>query len=226
MDVKESRVRRGPLQRAALLTAVSTLTVALAACGTSGPSSAGPTASSKVPVAESGAPAGPASDTPFGAGCSTLPASGSGSVRGMAADPVAIAAAQNPALAGLAAAVARADLADSFNSQQNVTVLAPDNPAFAVLSQPTRDGLLADTAKLTRMLTHHVLEGRLTPGQLAGTHSTLANDTVTITGSGEKFDISGDQTLLGSRPATVVCGSIATANATVYIIDQVLTPRR
>jgi uncharacterized surface protein with fasciclin (FAS1) repeats len=83
--------------------------------------------------------------------------------------------------------------------------------------------VLADVPRLTSVLTHHVLQGRLTPGELAGTHTTLDNDQVTIAGSGGAFTISGDQTITG-RPASVVCGNVPTANATVYIIDQVLKP--
>ena len=45
------------------------------------------------------------------------------------------------------------------------------------------------------MLTHHVIPGRLTPEQLAGTHTTLNNDEVTIEGSGENFTIAGEGTV-------------------------------
>ena len=48
---------------------------------------------------------------------------------------------------------------------------------------------------------------------------------MTIAGSGTTFTISGDQTISG-QPATVVCGDVRTANATVYVIDQVLKPRK
>jgi uncharacterized surface protein with fasciclin (FAS1) repeats len=153
-----------------------------------------------------------------------VPASGTGSFSEMAGERVTTAAAHAPALTSLVTAVVRANLAASLDSQEGITVLAPANRAFAAVPGPTLDQLLGDTARLTRMLTHHVIEGRLTPEQLPGTHTTLANDTVTITGSGERLGISGDQTLLRSRPATVVCGNIRTANATLYVIDQVLAP--
>jgi uncharacterized surface protein with fasciclin (FAS1) repeats len=138
---------------------------------------------------------------------------------------VTTAAAHTSALTSLFAAVAKANLAASLDSQQGITVLAPANAAFAAVPRSSLAQLLGDTARLTRMLTHHVIEGTLPPEQLAGTHTTLANDTVTITGSGARFDISGDQTVLRSGPATVVCGNIRTSNATVYIIDQVLAPK-
>jgi uncharacterized surface protein with fasciclin (FAS1) repeats len=47
---------------------------------------------------------------------------------------------------------------------------------------------------------------------------------VTIEGSGEDFTVAAEGTVLGQVEASVVCGDVQTANATVYIIDQVLTP--
>jgi uncharacterized surface protein with fasciclin (FAS1) repeats len=70
---------------------------------------------------------------------------------------------------------------------------------------------------LTTVLTHHVVAGKLSPDQLAGTHKTLAGDTIKIDGSGEDFTVAGAN-------AKVLCGNIQTANATVYVIDTVLVP--
>src|SRR5688500_11294686 len=108
------------------------------------------------------------SDEPFGAGCSAVPADGEGSFTGMADDPVATAASNNPALSTLVQAVTAANLVDSFNSQQDITVLAPANPAFEAVPADALQALLADNAQLTAVLTHHVIAGRLTPEQLAG----------------------------------------------------------
>jgi uncharacterized surface protein with fasciclin (FAS1) repeats len=141
----------------------------------------------------------------------------------MTDDPVATAASNNPALSTLVQAVTAANLVDSFNSQQDVTVLAPANPAFEAIPADAMQALLADNAQLTAVLTHHVIAGRLAPEQLAGTHTTLNNDEVTIEGAGEMFTIAGEGTVT-STEATVICGNVQTANATVYIIDQVLAP--
>ena len=73
------------------------------------------------------------------------------------------------------------------------------------------------------MLTHHVIQGRLTPDALAGTHTTLNNDEVTIEGAGDSFTIAGEGTV-SQIDAAVICGNVQTANATVYVIDQVLRP--
>jgi uncharacterized surface protein with fasciclin (FAS1) repeats len=210
--------------RALLLTAVSSLAITLSACGADDSSNT-KAAADTGSMSTSESSAMPASDTkPFGAGCSAVPADGAGSFDGMAQDPVATAASNNPALSTLVTAVTAAGLGDSLNTAQDITVLAPANPAFEAVPADALKALLADKTKLTAVLTHHVIEGRLAPDQLAGTHTTLAGDEVTIEGSGEDFSVAADGTVLGTMKASVICGNVQTANATVYIIDQVLTP--
>jgi uncharacterized surface protein with fasciclin (FAS1) repeats len=212
------------LTRGVLMTAVSTLAITLSACGsddTSDGSASADTSASSSEAAETSAM--PTSDEPFGAGCSAVPADGEGSFTGMTDDPVATAASNNPALSTLVQAVTAANLGDSLNSQQDITVLAPANPAFEAVPADALNALLADSAQLTAVLTHHVIQGRLSPDELAGTHTTLNNDEVTIEGSGESFTVAMDGTVLGTE-ASVICGNVQTANATVYIVDQVLKP--
>ncbi len=163
------------------------------------------------------------SDAPFGPACAQVPTEGEGSVEGMADDPVATAASNNPLLSTLVTAVQAANLGDTLNSAQDITVIAPANPAFEAVPADALQGLLADTPALTTVLTHHVIQGRLTPEDLAGTHTTLNNDQVTIEGSGEDFSVAMDGTVVGME-ASVICGNVQTANATVYIVDQVLKP--
>ena len=204
--------------------AAAALALTLAACGGSGDaeSSPSPAPGSSTETAEPAAE--PASDEPFGESCAALPAEGEGSVAGMADDPVATAASANPALSTLVEAVSRANLVDALNSAEDITVLAPANPAFEALPADALDALLADNAQLTALLTHHVLEGRLAPDQIAGEQTTLNGDTVTIEGEGADLTVAAGGTVAGESEARVVCGNVQTANATVYIIDQVLTP--
>jgi uncharacterized surface protein with fasciclin (FAS1) repeats len=216
-------VTRTLLPRSALLPAAAA--VALVLCGCGPDAAAGSAAPASSPAGGPAAVPSAALPTgPFGPGCSSVPASGVGSAAAMAAEPVVAAAAHTPLLTSLAAAVERADLADPLDARRAITVLAPADPAFEAVPGATLKALMADTAKLTQLLTHHVLEGRLTPAQLAGTHTTLNNDTVTIDRTGSTFTLSAGQTLGGTRTATVVCGNLQTANATVYVIDQVLAP--
>lgn len=153
----------------------------------------------------------------FGEGCSAIPADGAGSFDGMATEPVATAASANPLLSTLVTAVGEAQLVDTLNSAEGVTVFAPTNDAFGEIPKKDLDALLADQDALTGVLTYHVVPGQLTPEQLAGTHETLQGESVTVEGSGEEFTVGKDQ-------AMVLCGNIPTANATVYVIDGVLMP--
>jgi uncharacterized surface protein with fasciclin (FAS1) repeats len=207
------------------LAAAAALALVLTACGSddADDSAATSSAAPSSPAAEESS-AEPASDQPFGEGCTAVPTDGEGSFEGMADDPVATAAANNPALSTLVEAVTAANLGDTLNGLPDVTVLAPANPAFEAVPADALKSLLGDNARLTAVLTHHVIEGRLSPDQLAGEHTTLNGDTVTIEGAGEDFTLAAEQTIVGETGAGVICGNVQTANATVYIIDQVLAP--
>ena len=221
-------MKRTPERRGVAVTAVLGMLVVLTGCATPADSASAPsatTATETTAAAESAAAAAePASDAPFGTGCGDIPAAGEGSFAGMVDDPVSVALTNNPAVRGLAAAIRAAHLVEPLNSQRDVTVLAPANAAFAAVPPDALGPLMADTPRLTALLTHHVIQGRLTPDRLAGTHTTLNNDRVTIEVSPEAFSVAAEGTLLGAAPAVVVCGNLQTANATVYLIDQVLTP--
>jgi len=205
-----------------------TMSLGLAACGSDDSStaadtttdettSAAPAEETSEPAEESSAATG-AADQVFGPACSQVPADGDGSFDGMATAPVASAASANPLLSTLVTAVTKAGLVDTLNSAEGITVFAPVNDAFAAIPPKTLKAVLKDKPTLTKILTHHVIAGQLSPDQLAGDHETLAGDMLTVTGSGEDFQIGGEK-------ATVLCGNVPTANATVYIIDSVLMPK-
>ena len=104
------------------------------------------------------------------------------------------------------------------HSADGITVFAPTNDAFSALPKATLNAAMADPkGLLTTVLTYHVVQGKLSPEMLAGTHKTLQGGTLKITGSGEDFKVNGQ--------SSVVCGNVPTANATVYIIDNVLMPK-
>jgi uncharacterized surface protein with fasciclin (FAS1) repeats len=211
--------------RALLLTAASGLALTLSACSSDDAADSASAETGSMGGSESSeSSAMPMSDEPFGSGCSAVPTDGEGSFDGMTDDPVATAASNNPALSTLVTAVGEAELGDSLNSAEDITVLAPANPAFEAVPADALNALLADKEQLTAVLTHHVIEGRLAPEDLAGTHMTLGGTEVTVEGEGEDFSVAAEGTVLGESPAGVICGNVQTANATVYIIDQVLTP--
>lgn len=144
---------------------------------------------------------------------------GPGSVAGMAQDPVAVAASNNPLLTTLTAAVSgklnpNVNLVDTLNGGQ-FTVFAPTDDAFAKLPPSTIEALKTDSAALTNILTYHVVPGQASPNEIVGTHKTVQGESVTVTGMGDSLKVNN---------ASVVCGGVQTANATVYLIDTVLTP--
>jgi len=204
--------------------AAALCTVSLSACGGGAAPAAAPAppAPAAAPMAApSMAPSGSAmaASNEFGAGCAAVPtdASNPGSFAAMAKVPVATAASGNPVLSTLVTAVKKANLVDSLNSAQGITVFAPANSAFDKIPSNTLNGVLADNDQLTKVLTYHVVPGRLSPDQLAGTHKTLEGQDLTVAGSGTAFTVNGN--------SSVVCGNVQTENATVYIVDTVLMPK-
>jgi uncharacterized surface protein with fasciclin (FAS1) repeats len=214
--MKSTTFRRTGLAALAL-----TMSMGIAACGSDNSSSESTSKDSSMsdsPKAEPTPQAGAATGAEFGPACSAIPKSGAGSFQGMSTAPVATAASANPVLKTLVTAVTKAGLVDTLNSAPELTVFAPANDAFGKIPAKDLNALLADKPALTKVLTHHVIAGKISPDQLAGTHKTLAGDTVTVKGSGEMFTAGPDN-------ANVICGNIQTANATVYVVDGVLMPK-
>jgi uncharacterized surface protein with fasciclin (FAS1) repeats len=198
------------LRRSGIAAIAMSATLGLAACGSSNSSSSGTAGGSSSMGSD------PAAHT-FGSACSAVPKSGPGSFTGMATAPVASAASANPVLSTLVAAVKKAGLVDTLNSQKAITVFAPTNDAFGKIPPKALKGVLANKKELTKVLTYHVVAGKISPSQLDGTHKTLEGGSLTISGSMDHYTV-------GSAKATIVCGNVPTANATVYIIDSVLMP--
>ncbi|MDX2375979.1 fasciclin domain-containing protein [Microbacterium sp. LRZ72] len=144
---------------------------------------------------------------------------GAGSVAGMAEDPVAVAASNNPLLTTLTAAVSGelnpdVNLVDTLNGDE-FTVFAPVDDAFAQVDEATIETLQTDADLLTSVLTYHVVPGQVGPDEIAGTHTTVQGGEVEVTGEGDELMV---------NDAMVICGGVQTANATVYLIDSVLMP--
>ncbi|MFB7087171.1 fasciclin domain-containing protein [Streptomyces sp. NPDC056296] len=218
----QTRIRR----IAVTVAAVAVLPLTLSACsddsGDSAKSESDSKASASAPASDDGmggsdTSAAPA-DEPFGPACSSVPKDGAGSFDGMAKDPVATAASNNPALSTLVTAVKKAGLVDTLNNAENITVFAPTNDAFAKIPKADLDKVLNDKAMLTDILTYHVVGQKLAPKDLeSGSFETLQKSKLTTSGSDESYTVNDS--------AKVVCGNVKTANANVYIIDTVLMPK-
>lgn len=146
---------------------------------------------------------------------------GPGSVSGMAEDPVATAAGNNPLLKTLVAAVSgqlnpKVNLVDDLNGSE-LTVFAPVDDAFKKLDAATLTALSdpKNADMLAKILTYHVVPGQIAPDAIDGMQTTL---------EGGKLEVTGSQDELKVNDANVICGGVTTANATVYLIDSVLSP--
>ncbi|MFG3197762.1 fasciclin domain-containing protein [Streptomyces sp. NPDC048208] len=210
-----TRTRRA----AVTLAAAAVLPLALSACSSGSEKDSGKSGSSAPAASSPKASEGMGTmDEPFGPACSSVPKNGAGSFDGMAKDPVATAASNNPALSTLVTAVKKAGLVDTLNNAQNITVFAPTNDAFDKIPKATLDKVLNDKAQLTKILTYHVVGKKLAPKDLEnGSFDTLEKSKLMTSGSGESYKVNGS--------AKVVCGNVKTANANVYIIDSVLMPK-
>lgn len=211
---------------------IAVATVGLTACSSGTESSSSesmaPSSASSAPSSSSMASESPSSSTMdpaanlVGAGCAdyakAVP-SGEGSVAGMAKDPVAVAASNNPMLKTLTAAVSgelnpKVDLVDTLNGDE-FTVFAPVDKAFAALPEKDLNAVVTDADMLSTVLTYHVVPGQIQPSDIAGTHTTVEGQDLKVTGSGDELMV---------NDANVICGGVQTANATVYLIDSVLMP--
>jgi len=199
--------------------------VGFSACSSNKSRSEAPTgtnpATSTASPGSSGGTADPAADL-IGSGCADYAAlhpSGPASVAGMARDPVATAASDNPLLSTLTSALSGqlnpdVNLVDTLDNGQ-YTVFAPTNAAFDKLPAATIDELKTNAQMLKSILTYHVVQGQESPSKIDGTHKTLQGADVTVTGQGSALKV---------NDAGLVCGGVHTANATVYMIDTVLVP--
>jgi len=192
-----------------------------ASSATSSAASAVESATSEMTTSSAAPNADPAANL-IGTGCAAYAEQvpeGPGSVAGMAADPVTVAASNNPMLSTLTQALSgqlnpNVNLVDTLNGAE-FTVFAPTNDAFAKIDPATLETLKTDSDLLTSILTYHVVPGQAAPDAVAGEHATVQGADVTVTGAGNDLKV---------NDAGLVCGGVKTANATVYMIDTVLMP--
>lgn len=201
---------------------------ATAACGSDDADATGAaaepeTTATEAPETTEEAPMDPAANL-VGPGCADYAEAvpdGAGSVAGMAEDPVAVAASNNPLLKTLVAAVSGGinpdvNLVDTLNGDE-FTVFAPVDDAFAKdVDKKTLNVLKEDADLLTSILTYHVVPGQIAPADITGKQTTVQGGELTVRGSGDNLKVNGNN---------VICGGVQTANATVYLIDGVLMPK-
>lgn len=116
----------------------------------------------------------------------------------------------------LVAAVKAAGLVDTLKGPGPFTVFAPTDAAFAKVPKATLDALLADKAALTKVLTYHVVPGKVMAADVkAGKVKTVQGQELTITTQG---GVMVDN-------AKVVATDVAASNGVIHAIDTVLMPK-
>ncbi|AFZ66122.1 fasciclin domain-containing protein [Deinococcus peraridilitoris] len=123
----------------------------------------------------------------------------------------------DPQFSTLLGALNQAELLDTFRGGGPFTVFAPTNAAFAKVPQDQLQMLMNDRAALTRVLQHHVVQGRVTGRQAAQLSGANAL-------SGERLSISTSSGMVMVAGANVTRADITACNGVIHVIDTVLMP--
>ncbi len=207
------------IRTASLATVSAAALLALAACGNN------ETKVEKAPTdampADSAAMA-PVSTEPMVGGVAMNPA-----------DNIVANASKAPNLTTLVAAVQAAGLATTLQGAGPFTVFAPDNAAFEKIPAATREGWMqpAQKAALTKVLTYHVVPGRLTAADIAAEAQKGGGTATLTTVQGEKLTIKdaggGKWAITDAKggTSTITQADVGQSNGVVHVIDTVLMPK-
>lgn len=116
----------------------------------------------------------------------------------------------------LAAALKAAGLIETLKGKGPFTVFAPTDDAFAKLPEGTVDGLLKDIPQLKKILTYHVVSGKVMAADV-----TKLKSAKTVQGSEVQIDASEGVKINESK---VMTPDVAADNGVIHIIDTVLMP--
>ena len=116
----------------------------------------------------------------------------------------------------LATALGAAGLVDTLNGKGPFTVFAPTDEAFAKIPKADLEALLKDKAKLTAVLTYHVVAGKVMAADVkAGKVKTVQGSEITISTS------SG----VSVNNAKVIKTDLVADNGVIHVIDTVIMPK-
>ncbi len=116
----------------------------------------------------------------------------------------------------LAKLLTDAGLIDTLKGEGPFTVFAPTDDAFAAVPADTLAALGADKALLTKVLTYHVVPGKVMAADI------VAGDVATVAGPTVKISIVDGKVMVND--ATVVTADVAASNGVIHVIDKVLLP--
>jgi uncharacterized surface protein with fasciclin (FAS1) repeats len=116
----------------------------------------------------------------------------------------------------LATALTEAGLVSTLKGPGPFTVFAPTDEAFAKLPPGTLEALLKDKAKLTEVLTYHVV-----PGQVTATDVAKLQEATTVQGGKIRIGTTGGVTVNDAR---VITTDVMASNGVIHVIDRVILP--
>ena len=117
----------------------------------------------------------------------------------------------------LATALKAAGLVDTLKGPGPFTVFAPTDAAFAKIPQADLEALLKDKAKLTSVLTYHVVPGKVMASDVKpGAVKTAQGSAFTVRTQGGKVMVDN---------ATVIKTDISADNGVIHVIDSVILPK-
>ena len=139
-------------------------------------------------------------------------------------------AVNSPIHTTLVAAVQAAGLVETLQSEGPFTVFAPTDDAFAALPDGTVETLLQEEnrGQLTKVLTAHVVPGRLTSSDLLGMAGSGTADLTTVSGDALSVGLRGGAPVVYDESGNVYAISIADvmqSNGVIHVVDGVLLPQ-
>ena len=130
---------------------------------------------------------------------------------------IVVVASGNPDFSTLVTAVKKAGLVDTLSGPGPFTVFAPTNAAFAAVPADQLNAILADKAQLTKILTYHVVAGKVMAAD-------LQPEQMVKTVEGQDLDIKVTNGAATVNGCNIVKTDIQAANGVVHVIDCVLLP--
>ncbi|MEJ2203418.1 MAG: fasciclin domain-containing protein [Gemmatimonadota bacterium] len=117
----------------------------------------------------------------------------------------------------LATALEAAGLVETLRGEGPFTVFAPTDEAFAKLPAGTVEALLQDKEKLTRILTYHVVAGKVTSDEVVN-----LTEATTVAGIEASIEVKDGEVWVGGAKVTTV--DIQASNGIIHVIDRVMLP--
>lgn len=118
----------------------------------------------------------------------------------------------------LVTAVKAAELVDTLKGDGPFTVFAPTDEAFAKVPKDKLDALLADKDALAKVLTYHVVPGKVTAADVV-----KLDDAKTVLGQSIDIEVKDGKVFVDG--AQVVSTDIAATNGVIHVIDSVILPK-